>query len=110
MMGFMRISATRLFIGTILAGQFMANVDTAIINVATPSIGATLHATGAELQLTVSVYVLATAMLLITAARLGALYGYRRLFLTGLVIFTTASLACGLAPNVLTLIVARIVQ
>jgi MFS family permease len=110
MMGIMRIPATRLFIGVILAGQFMANVDTAIINVATPSIGSTLHASGAELQLTVTVYVLATAMLLITAARLGTLYGYRRLFLTGLVIFSLASLACGLAPNVLTLIVARIVQ
>jgi MFS family permease len=106
----MRITATRLFIGVILAGQFMANVDTAIINVATPSIGSTLHASGAELQLTVSVYVLATAMLLITAARLGALYGYRRVFLTGLLTFTLASLGCGLAPNVLTLIVARIVQ
>jgi MFS family permease len=110
MMGWMRISATRLFIGVILAGQFMANIDTAIINVATPSIGATLHASGAELQLTVSVYVLATAMLLITAARLGTLYGYRRIFLIGLATFTLASLACGVAPNVLTLIVARIVQ
>lgn len=110
MMGFMRIPATRLFIGVILAGQFMANVDTAIINVATPSIGSTLHASGAELQLTVSVYVLATAMLLITAARLGTLYGYRRIFLIGLVTFTLASLACGIAPNVLTLIAARIVQ
>jgi MFS family permease len=106
----MRFSATRLFIGVILAGQFMANVDTAIINVATPSIGATLHASGAELQLTVSVYVLATAMLLITAARLGTLYGYKRIFLIGLVTFTLASLACGIAPNVLSLIAARIVQ
>jgi MFS family permease len=108
-MGSMR-SATQLFIGVILAGQFIANVDTAIINVATPSIGATLHASGAELQLTVSAYVLATAMLLITAARLGALYGYRRLFLTGLITFTLASLGCGIAPDVFTLIVARIVQ
>ncbi len=106
----MRISATQLFIGVILAGQFMANMDTAIINVATPSIGHTLHASGAELQLTVSVYVLATAMLLITGARLGTLYGYRRIFLIGLATFTLASLACGIAPNTLTLIVARIVQ
>jgi MFS family permease len=109
-MGSMRISTNRLFIGVILAGQFMANVDTAIINVATPSIGATLHASGAELQLTVSAYVLAMAMLLITAARLGASYGYRRLFLAGLIIFTLASLGCGLAPGVFTLIVARVVQ
>jgi MFS family permease len=110
MMASMRFSQARLYIGVILAGQFVANVDTAIINVATPSIGETLHASGAELQLTVSVYILATAMLLVTAARLGALYGYRRTFLMGLTTFTLASLACGLAPNVLSLIVARIVQ
>jgi MFS family permease len=110
MMGFMRFTPTRLYIGVILAGQFIANVDTAIVNVATPSIGATLHATGAQLQLTVTVYILATAMLLVTAARLGTLYGYRRIFLTGLALFTGASLGCGLAPDILTLIVARTVQ
>jgi MFS family permease len=106
----MRFSATRAFIAVVLAGQFMANVDTAIINVATPSIGATLHASGAQLQLTVSAYVLATAMLLVTAARMGTLFGYRRIFVIGLVTFTLASLACGVAPNVLALIAARIVQ
>ena len=109
-LGGMRTPSTRLYITVILAGQFMANVDTAIINVATPSIGATLGASGAALQLTVSVYVLATAMLLISAARLGTLYGYRRLFLSGLVTFTLASFACGIAPGVLALIAARIVQ
>jgi len=106
----MRFSPARLYIGVILAGQFIANVDTAIINVATPSIGATLHATGAALQLTVTVYILATAMLLVTAARLGTLYGYRRMFLIGLAAFTLASLGCGLAPDVLSLIGARIAQ
>jgi MFS family permease len=88
----------------------MANIDTAIINVATPSIGRTLGASGAELQLTVSVYILATAMLLVTAARLGVLYGYRRVVLAGIVTFTLASLACGIAPEILSLIVARVVQ
>ena len=106
----MHFSPARLYIAVILAGQSMANMDTAIINVATPSIGATLHATGAQLQLTVTVYVLATATLLVTAARLGALYGYRRVFLIGLVTFTLASLGCGLAPDVMSLIVARIAQ
>lgn len=106
----MRMSANRLFIFVLLGGQFVANVDTAIINVATPAIGSTLHANGAELQLTVSIYVLATAMLLVTAARLGTLYGYRRVFLIGLATFTIASLACGLAPNVASLIAARLAQ
>lgn len=109
-MGTMRTSPIKLFIGVVLAGQFMANVDTAIINVATPSIGSTLHASGAELQLTVSVYVLVTAMLLITAARLGAIHGYGRMFLLGLVTFTLASLGCGAAPDIHWLIAARVVQ
>lgn len=101
---------SKLFLTVVLGAQTMANIDTAIINVATPSIGLTLGASGAELQLTVSVYILAMAMLLVTAARLGALYGYRRIFMAGVVAFTVASLGCGVAPNIVTLIVARIVQ
>ena len=106
----MALSANKLFLTVVLGGQSMANIDTAIINVATPSIGASLGASGAELQLTVSVYILATAMLLVTAARLGVLYGYRRVFIAGIIAFTAASLGCGVAPNVAGLIVARIVQ
>jgi MFS family permease len=106
----MAFSANKLFLTVVLGGQSMANIDTAIINVATPSIGRTLGASGAELQLTVSAYIMATAMLLVTAARLGVLYGYRRVFMAGLVSFTLASLACGVAPDILSLIVARIVQ
>jgi MFS family permease len=106
----MAFSANKMFLTVVLGGQSMANIDTAIVNVATPSIGRTLSASGAELQLTVSGYILATAMLLVTAARLGVLYGYRRTFMAGIVMFTLASLACGIAPDILSLIVARIIQ
>lgn len=109
-MGGMRSPSPRAILTVLLAGQFMANVDNAIVNLATPSIGATLHASGAELQLTVAAYVLASAMLLVTAARLGDHWGRRRLFLAGLAGFTAASLICGLASGPLTLIVARFVQ
>ena len=88
----------------------MINIDTAIVNVAGPSIGAGLSASGAELQLVVSGYILAYGMLLITGARLGDLRGRRRIFLTGLTVFTLASLACGLAPAAVPLIAARVVQ
>src|ERR1700761_6804271 len=106
----MPFSPNKLFLTVILGGQSMANIDTAIINVATPSIGATLGASGAELQLTVSKYILATGMLLVPSARLGVIVGYRRIFIAGLVTFTLASLGCGVAPNVLGLILARIAQ
>lgn len=97
-------------LAVLLAGQFMANVDSAVVNIAMPSLQADLGATGGEVALVVSGYTLAYAMLLITGARLGDMRGYRRMFLLGLLAFTIASLACGLAPDAVTLIVARIVQ
>jgi hypothetical protein len=97
-------------LAVLLAGMVMNNIDIAIVNVAGPAVRAGLHASGAELELVVSGYVLAFAMLLITGARLGDVYGYRRLFLAGLAVFTVASLGCGLAPGAVPLIVTRVVQ
>ena len=94
----------------LLAGQFMALLDVTIVNVAMPTIGRTLHASGAELQLVVSGYTVSYAMMLITGARLGDLYGRRRMFVTGVAVFTLASLTCGLAPGIGVLIAARFVQ
>jgi MFS family permease len=94
----------------LLAGQFMALLDVTIVNVAMPTIGRSLHASGAELQLVVAGYIVSYAMMLITGARLGDLYGRRRMFLIGVGIFTLSSLTCGLAPGVGVLIAARFVQ
>jgi len=94
----------------LLAGQFMALLDVTIVNVAMPTIGRTLHASGAELQLVVAGYTVSYAMLLITGARMGDLYGWRRMFLAGVAVFTLASLTCGIAPSVGILIAARFVQ
>jgi MFS family permease len=94
----------------LLAGQFMGLLDVTIVNVAMPTIGRALHGTGAELQLVVAAYTISYATLLITGARLGDIYGRRRMFLTGVLAFSASSLACGLAPNVVLLIGARIVQ
>ncbi|MHB8619527.1 MAG: MFS transporter [Chloroflexota bacterium] len=97
-------------LATLLTGQTLANVDTAIVNVATPSIQMDLHATGAQLQMIVFGYILAYAMLLITGARLGRIYSYRLIFLIGTGTFTLASLASGLAPEPIILILARVIQ
>ena len=94
----------------LLAGQFMALLDVTIVNVAMPTIGRTLHATGAELQLVVAGYTVSYAMMLITGARMGDLFGRRRMFLIGVLVFTVASLACGIAPGIEILIAARFVQ
>ncbi|MFF0264385.1 MFS transporter [Kribbella sp. NPDC004536] len=94
----------------LLTGQFMANIDTAVANIAGPSIGTDLQASPGAVGLVVSGYVVAFAVLLITGARLGTSLGYRRTFLLGLTVFTAASLACGLAPGIATLVGARFVQ
>ncbi len=99
-----------LLLGVLLIGPFMAQVDVTIVNVATPSVHADLGASGAVLQLVVGGYLIAVAMLLITGARLGQAYGYRRAFLAGVSVFTLASLACGLAPDPAVLVAARVLQ
>ncbi|MEU1207413.1 MFS transporter [Nocardia sp. NPDC005825] len=94
----------------ILLGQFMAVLDASIVNVAIPSIRISLHATGSGLQLIVSGYVIAYAVLLVTGARLGDRFGQRGMFVAGLTLFTLASLTCGLAWNPASLIAFRFLQ
>jgi MFS family permease len=100
----------RPMLAILLTAQAMATMDTSITNVAAPAIRADLGTSGGSLQLVIAGYVLAYAVLLITAARLGNDYGYRRLFRMGIAVFTLASLGCGLAPNTALLIVSRIAQ
>jgi MFS family permease len=97
-------------LAVVLIGQFMAVLDASIVNVAAPSIHATLHASGAGLQLVVAGYTISYAVLLVTGARLGDILGHRRVFLAGLVAFTLASLGCGLAGSAAQLIALRFVQ
>lgn len=99
-----------LMLAVLLLGQFMCLLDVFVVNVAMPSIGTGLHASGASLQLVVGGYTIAYAMLLITGARLGDRFGRRRMYLAGVIIFTAASLACALAPDSQILIAFRFVQ
>jgi MFS family permease len=105
-----RATSKRWLLGVLLIGPFMAQVDATVANVATPSIHADLGASGAALELIISGYLVAFAVLLITGARLGQSHGYRRVFLVGVGVFTLASLLCGLAPSPAVLVVARIAQ
>ncbi|WP_306952330.1 MFS transporter [Streptomyces sp. B4I13] len=93
-----------------LAAQFMALLDVFIVNVAAPTIGSDLDASGADLQLVVAGYAITYSVLLITGARLGDRFGPGRVHLVGLALFTAASLACGLARGSTELIVFRLVQ
>jgi MFS family permease len=100
----------RPLLAVLLAAQFMALLDVFIVNVAAPTIGSELHASGADLQLIIAGYAITYSVLLITGARLGARLGHRRVHLAGLALFTAASLACGLAQGAGELIAFRLVQ
>jgi EmrB/QacA subfamily drug resistance transporter len=91
-------------------GFFMILLDTTIVNVAIPSLITGLPATLNEVVWVNSVYLLTFAVPLLLTGRLGDRFGPRRLYLIGLVIFTLASLWCGLATSAPELIVARAVQ
>jgi MFS family permease len=99
-----------LLLAIVLAGQFMAVLDASIVNVAVPSIHASLHASGAGLQLVIAGYAIAYAVLLVTGARLGDILGHRRMFQAGLALFTLASLGCGLAGSTGVLVGLRFAQ
>src|SRR5215470_7397568 len=97
-------------LAVVLTGQFMAVLDASVVNVAAPSIHASLHTSGAGLQLVIAGYVITYAVLLVTGARLGDILGHRRMFLAGLAAFTLASLGCGLATSTGVLVTLRFVQ
>jgi EmrB/QacA subfamily drug resistance transporter len=91
----------------ICTGTFMLLVDVTIVNVALPDMATDLGTSSGQLQWVVDVYALALAALVLGAGSLADLYGRRRLYLIGLVLFALASLACGLAPDAGSLVAAR---
>ncbi|MFI7101989.1 MFS transporter [Streptomyces sp. NPDC050161] len=95
---------------TAVLGSGMAMLDSTVVNVALPRIGADLNADLAVLQWTVTAYMLTLASLILLGGALGDRYGRRRIFVTGVVWFAVASLLCGLAPTSGVLIAARALQ
>src|SRR5688500_10359022 len=91
-------------------GMLMIILDQTIVNVALPSIQRDLGFTQSGLAWVVNAYLIAFGGLLLLAGRLGDLIGRKRIFVTGLVAFTAASLLCGLAPTPELLIAARFAQ
>ncbi len=105
-----RSGPPRALLGVLLAAPFLSSVDATIANVATPAIRTSLGASGATAELIVGGYLIAYATLLITGARLGQTYGYKRLFLLGMAAFAVTSLLAGLAPDAAALVAARVLQ
>ena len=96
-------------ITTILASS-MAFIDGTVVNVALPALQTALQASVTEIQWVVESYALLLASLLLLGGSLGDLYGRRRVFLVGVLLFGLGSAWCGLAPSIASLILARGVQ
>jgi EmrB/QacA subfamily drug resistance transporter len=102
--------AANLALMLLVMAQFAMIIDASIVNVALPSIGVALHFSRADLSWVVNAYTLSFAGFLLLGGRLADLAGRRRMFIVGLVLFTAASLAGGLAQSEGWLIAARTVQ
>jgi EmrB/QacA subfamily drug resistance transporter len=103
-------SAGRWVLLATVLGSGMAFIDTTVVNVALQRLGADLNASAADLQWTVNGYTLSLAALILLGGSLGDRFGRKRIFLIGVVWFAAASMLCGLAPNIETLICARVLQ
>ncbi|HET7374891.1 MAG TPA: MFS transporter, partial [Gemmatimonadaceae bacterium] len=93
-----------------ILGSSMAFIDGTVVNVALPAVQSALDATLAQVQWVVAAFALTLSALLLTGGSLGDLYGRRRIFSLGVIVFAAASLWCGLAPTVEQLIAARALQ
>ncbi len=94
----------------VVAAQFMFGVDAFIVNVAIPTIAVELHASAAQIEAVIAVYLIAYATLVVTGGRLGDIYGTKNVFVAGVLGFTVTSLWCGLAQSGPELILARLAQ
>lgn len=99
-----------IILGAMCFALFMANLDDTVMNVALPKIQTSLDSGVSGLQWILNAYTLSAASLVLTSGTLGDIYGRKRVFLAGLVIFTIASFICGLAPNLGILIAGRTLQ
>ncbi|MFI4967137.1 MAG: DHA2 family efflux MFS transporter permease subunit [Gammaproteobacteria bacterium] len=99
-----------LAMGLLCMGALMIVLDVTIVNVALPSIRADLKFDDVSLAWVINAYMLIFGGFLLLGGRLGDIYGHRTIFLTGLALFTVASLACGMAGSQTFLLVARGIQ
>jgi MFS family permease len=104
-----RQSGVWVLIATIL-GSSMAYIDGTVVNVALPVLQLDLKATVADVQWVVEAYSLFLAALILVGGSLGDHFGRRRIFAIGVSLFAVASVLCGLAPNIVLLIIARAIQ
>jgi len=97
-------------LGAMCFALFMVMLDNTVVNVSLPSIQRDLHASLSALEWTVNAYTLTFAVLMVTGGRLGDIFGRRRMFIFGVIVFGVSSAAIGFAPNDTTLVAFRAAQ
>ena len=97
-------------LGSMCFALFMIMLDNTVVNVALPSIQSDLNASLSALEWTINIYTLTFAVLLVTGGRLGDIFGRRRAFIFGVVVFALSSATAGLAPNATWLVGSRALQ
>ena len=97
-------------LAVLCVGLFMLLLDGTIVNIAIPNIIGSFQTGFSQVEWVMNAYLLVFAVMLITMGRLGDLYGRKKLFITGLCVFTLSSLACGLSPSIGFLIGFRALQ
>jgi EmrB/QacA subfamily drug resistance transporter len=100
----------RLTLAATIIGSSMAFIDGSVVNIALPGIQHALNADAAATQWIVNAYLLLLGAFVLIGGSAADLYGRRRIFVLGVMVFTAASIACGLSPNITVLIVSRAVQ
>src|SRR5580698_538437 len=103
-------SARRCVLAATILGSSMVFIDGTVVNVALPALQSSFRATAVDVQWVIESYALFLAALLLVGGSLGDHFGRRRIYGTGVAVFTLASIWCGFAPSVTQLIVARAVQ
>jgi len=97
-------------LGAMCFALFMMMLDNTVVNIALPSIQRDLHATLSALEWTINAYTLTLAVFMVTGGRLGDIFGRRRMFLIGVVVFGLSSAVIGLSPNGTVLVAFRAIQ
>ena len=103
-------SSKWMILGAVMLGVIMGPIDGSIVNVVLPSIAVYFHTDYSLAQWIPTIYLLAICSFILFYGRLGDIFGYKIIFLTGLICFAIASLLCGLSQNIWMLIVFRAIQ
>src|SRR5258705_8308426 len=103
-------SSRRWTLAAAVIGSSMSFIDATVVNVALPALQADLHATITEVQWVIEAYALFLGALILVGGSLGDQFGRRRVFLAGVVLFTIASVLCGVAGSARMLIAGRALQ